>query len=63
MGGQLLVRADLVAPIEEVLTKHKATGQARSVAVFRSVVAVGTSSGVCALLMPRSVRGEGASSG
>ena len=63
IGGQLLVRADLLGPLDESLQNHRAVGEPRAVAVFRTVVAVGTSSGLCLVLMPRAIGPDGAAKG
>ena len=53
------MRAELVGALEDALSNHKAAGDKRCVAVFRGVFALGMSSSVIFVLMPRGVGADG----
>ncbi|KAL0030409.1 hypothetical protein WJX79_001821 [Trebouxia sp. C0005] len=63
LGGEVMLRLDLMPAFQEYFALGSSLGSSRAVAAFRGVVAVGTSSGVVGVLMPRGLSADGHPSG
>ncbi|KAL0018560.1 hypothetical protein WJX77_004866 [Trebouxia sp. C0004] len=63
LGGEVMLRLDLMSAFQEYVALGGSLGSNRAVAAFRGVVAVGTSSGVVGVLMPRGLSADGHPSG
>ncbi|KAL0048183.1 hypothetical protein WJX82_009442 [Trebouxia sp. C0006] len=63
LGGEVMLRLDLMPAFQEYFALGGSLGSSRAVAAFRGVVAVGTSSGVVGVLMPRGLSADGHPSG
>ena len=63
VGGELALRAEALSAFQEHFAKRAFLGEKQAVASFRSVVAIGMSSGVLLVLMPRGLNAQGAPTG
>ena len=63
IGGEVTLKAESLASFSELFAKRAFFGDKRAVASFRGAVAIGMSSGVLFVLMPRGLNAQGALTG
>lgn len=63
VGGEVALKAEGLQAFQELFAKRAFFGEKQAVASFRGVVAIGMSSGVLLVLMPRGLNAQGAPTG